>query len=221
MALKLYTNTTGALKVVATDYKAVIKQLNTIDPQHVKQLKKDYRQIAGKAQQSVKQELKEIGPGGPVGRGMLHGGRTGWGRNYGTTSGPVSGAKRYPYDSVLIDAFTRPKSGQTGIARLRVRSAATVIADLAQKYSGRSLTRTYKIRLFGGPEVERQHRLTYKSVGTFIRKLGPIRKRSKKNKSRSVYPGFDRAYPEVKAEAEKAIQKALRIVATNIDRISK
>jgi hypothetical protein len=221
MALKLYTNTTGGLKVYASDYKAVIKQLNTIDPQHVKQLKKDYRTIATKAQQSVKAELKQIGPSGPIGKGMLHGGRTGWGRNYGTTGGPVSGANRQPYDSVLIDAFTRPKSGQTGIARLRVRSAATVIADLAQKFSGRSLTRSYKIRLFGGPEIERRHRITYKSVAYFIRALGPIRKSSKKNKSRNVYPGFDKAYPQVKAEAEKAIQKALKLVEANIDRISR
>jgi hypothetical protein len=220
MALKLYTGTAGALKVYASDYKAVIKQLNQIDPQHVRQLKKDYRTIAAKAQESVKTELNELGRGGPSSR-MLHGGRTGWGTNYGRTGGPISGVKRYPYDSVLIDAFTRPKSGQTGIARLRVRSAATVIADLAQKYSGRSLTRTYKIRLFGGPEVERQHRLTYKSVGSFIRKLGPIRKKSKKNKSRNVYPGFDKSYSQVKAEAEKAIKKALRIIETNIDRISR
>jgi hypothetical protein len=220
MALKLYTGTAGALKVYASDYKAVIKQLNQIDPQHVRQLKKDYRTIAGKAQESVKTELNELGRGGPSSR-MLHGGRTGWGTNYGRTGGPISGVKRYPYDSVLIDAFTRPKKGQTGIARLRVRSAATVLTDLAQKYSGRSLTRTYKIRLFGGPEVERQHKLTYRSVGSFIRKLGPIRKKSKKNKSRNVYPGFDKSYPEVKAEAEKAIKNALRIVATNIDRISK
>jgi hypothetical protein len=220
MALKLYTGTAGALKVYASDYKAVIKQLNQIDPQHVRQLKKDYRTIAGKAQESVKTELKELGRGGPSSR-MLHGGRTGWGTNYGRTGGPISGVKRYPYDSVLIEAFTRPKSGQTGIARLRVRSAATVIADLAQKYSGRSLTRTYKIRLFGGPEVERQHKLTYRSVGSFIRKLGPIRKKSKKNKSRNVYPGFDKSYPQVKAEAEKAIKTALRIVETNIDRISR
>jgi hypothetical protein len=220
MALKLYTNTTGALKVYASDYKAVIKQLNQINPQHVRQLKKDYRTIAGKAQESVKNELKELGRGGPA-SGMLHGGRTGWGTNYGRTGGAISGVKRYPYNSVLIESFARPKKGQTGIARLRVRSAATVIADLAQKYSGRSLTRTYKIRLFGGPEVQRQHRLTYKSVGTFIRKLGPIAKKSKKNKSRNVYPGFDKSYPEVKAEAEKAIKNALRIVATNIDRISK
>ena len=218
--MKLYSGTTGALKVYASDYKAVIKQLNTIDRQHVIQLKKSYKEIAGEAQTSVKQEIKTMTANGPM-SGMLHGGRTGWGRNYGTTGGPVSGAKRYPYDSVFVEAFNRPKRGQTGIARLRVRSAATVLTDLAKKFSGRAYTRMYKIREFGGEEIMRNHQLTYKSVGYFIRNLGAISKPSKKKKSRNVYPGFDRAYPAVKLKAEQAIQRALKIISTNIDRISK
>ena len=220
MALKLYTGTAGALKVYASDYKKVIKELNTIDRQHAIQLKKNYKEIASEAQTSVKQEIKSMTSSGPM-RGMLHGGRTGWGRNYGTTGGPVSGAKRYPYDSVFVEAFNRPKRNQTGIARLRVRSAATVLTDLAKKFSGRAYTRMYKIREFGGEEIMRNHQLTYKSVGYFIRNLGAISKPSKKKKSRNVYPGFDKAYPAVKLKAEQAIQKALKIISTNIDRISK
>jgi hypothetical protein len=220
MALKLYTGTAGALKVYATDYKKVIKQLNTIDRQHVIQLKRTYREIAGEAQKSVKNEIKTMTASGPM-RGMLHGGRTGWGRNYGTTGGPVSGAKRYPYDSVFVEAFNRPKRGQTGIARLRVRSAATVLTDLAKKFSGRAYTKMYKIREFGGEEIMRNHQLTYKSVAYFIRNLGSVSKPSKKKKSRNVYPGFDKAYPAVKLKAEQAIQRALKIISTNIDRISK
>jgi hypothetical protein len=220
MALKLYSGTAGALKVYATDYKAVIKQLNTIDRQHVIQLKKDYKAIAGEAQTSVKQEIKTMTAAGPM-SGMRHGGRTGWGRNYGNTSGPVSGAKRYPYDSVFVEAFNKPKRNQTGIARLRVRSAATVLTDLAKKFSGRAYTRMYKIREFGGEEIMRNHQLTYSGVGYFIRRLGAISKASKKKKSRNVYPGFDKAYPAVKLKAEQAIQRALKIISTNIDRISK
>jgi hypothetical protein len=220
MALKLYSGTAGALKVYATDYKKVIKQLNTIDRQHVIQLKRTYREIAGEAQKSVKNEIKTMTASGPM-RGMLHGGRTGWGRNYGTTGGPVSGAKRYPYDSVFVEAFNRPKRGQTGIARLRVRSAATVLTDLAKKFSGRAYTKMYKIREFGGEEIMRNHQLTYKSVAYFIRNLGSVSKPSKKKKSRNVYPGFDKAYPAVKLKAEQAIQRALKIISTNIDRISK
>lgn len=221
MALKLYTSPTGALKVYATDYKKLIRELNKVDKTQSLELKRRYREIAAKGQRSVKDELESLGRTGPAPKGMLHGGRTGWGTNYGNTGGPVSGAKRYPYNSVMIEAYNRPKKGQTGIARLRVRSAATVITDLAQKFQGIRKTRAYNIRLFGGPEITRRHTTSYKSTAFFIRKLGAITKPSKKKKSRNVYPGFDKAYPAMKMEAEIAIQKAVRIVQTNIDRTTR
>ena len=221
MALKLYTGTGGALKVYATDYKKLIRELNKVDKTQSGELKRRYREIAKKGQESVKNELDSLGRTGPAPKGMLHGGRTGWGTNYGKTGGPVSGVKRYPFNSVLIEAYARPKKGQTGIARLRVRSAATVLTDLAQKFQGTRTTRAYNIRLFGGPEVIRRHTTTYKSTAHFIRKLGAITKPSKKKKSRNVYPGFDRSYPAMKKEAEIAIQKAVRIVQTNIDRTTR
>ena len=219
--MKLYTSPTGALKVYATDYKKLIRELNKVDKTQSLELKRRYREIAAKGQRSVKDELDSLGRTGPAPKGMLHGGRTGWGTNYGNTGGPVSGAKRFPYNSVMIEAYNRPKKGQTGIARLRVRSAATVIADLAQKFQGIRKTRAYNIRLFGGPEITRRHTTSYKSTAFFIRKLGAITKPSKKKKSRNVYPGFDKAYPAMKIEAEIAIQKAVRIVQTNIDRTTR
>jgi len=218
--LKLYTSGQSTIQVSATDYKLVIKELNKIDKGLATELKKEYRRIGGTAQKAVKQELRSLGRQGPL-RGMRHGGRTGWGTSYGSAGGPVSGAKRYPYDSVLIEAFNRPKKGQTGIARLRVRSAATVQTDLARNFRGGGKTRPYPIRLFGGPVVMRQHTTTWKGVAYFIRGLGPIVKKSKKGKSRNVYPGFDSALPGVKREAKLAIEKTVRIVKANIDRVSK
>jgi hypothetical protein len=221
MALKLYTGRVGALKVYASDYKKFIRELNKVDKTQALELRRRYREIAAKGQKSVRDELDTLTRQGPAPKGMLHGGRTGWGTNYGTTGGAVSGVKRYPYNSVMIEAYARPKRGQTGIARLRVRSAATVIADLAQNFQGIRKTRTYKIRLFGGPEITRNHTTSYKSTAYFIRKLGAISKPSKRKKSRNVYPGFDKAYPEMKKEAEIAIKKAVRIVQTNIDRTTR
>ncbi len=172
------------------------------------------------AQVSVRQELKGLGSNGPM-RGMRHGGRTGWGRDYGSVGSPVSGAKRYPYDSVFIEAFNRPKRGQTGIARLRIRSAATVIGDLATKVRGGGRTRLYKIREFGGEEISRTHQIRPSAVQRMITNLGAISKPSKRKKSRNVYPGFDKSEPTVTREAEKAIIKAVKIVEANIDRISR
>lgn len=232
MALKLYTSGQGTIQVKATDYKLVIRELNKIDKSLSLQLRKDYKKIAKPAQESVKKELKSIGPDGPFAgskrrsnnkpaNGMLHGGRTGWGTNYGSSGGPLGDKKRYPYDSVLIQAYTKAQKKGTGVARLRVRSAATVIGDLARSFQGAKKTRAYPIRLFGGPVIMRQHTTTQKGVFYFIRGLGAITKPSKKGKSRNVYPGFDKAYPLIRREAEMAIEKTVRIVKANIDRTSK
>lgn len=217
MALKLYTGRNDALKVYATDWKVFAKELNKTDKEASIQLKKDFKEIMKPAQVSVRQELKSLSTSGPM-RGMRHGGRTGWGRNYGNIGSPVSNAKRYPYDSVFIEAFNRPKRGQTGIARLRIRSAGTVIGDLANKTRGEGRTRLYKIREFGGPEISRTHQIRASAVQKMITNLGGISKPSKRKKSRNVYPGFDKSEPTVTREAEKAILKAVRIVEANIDR---
>jgi hypothetical protein len=217
MALKLYSGRNSALKVYATDWKVFAKELNKTDKEASIQLKKDFKDIMKPAQVSVRQELKSLSAAGPM-RGMRHGGRTGWGRNYGNIGSPVSNAKRYPYDSVFIEAFNKPKRNQTGIARLRVRSASTVIGDLAQKTRGDGRTRLYKIREFGGPEISRTHQIRASAVQKMLTNLGGISKPSKRKKSRNVYPGFDKAEPAVTREAEKAILKAVRIVEANIDR---
>jgi hypothetical protein len=222
MALKLYTGRNSALKVYATDWKVFAKELYKTDKTVSFQLKKDFKGIMRGPQRAVRDGLKKLGRSGPFAtskrNGMAHGGRTGWGRDFGSVGSPVAGARRYPHDSVLVEAFNKPKRGQTGIARLRVRSAATVIADLAKKSNGNRMTRMYKIREFGGEEIMRTHQVRPDSVEKLLNKLGPVSKPSKKGKSRNVYPAFDGSYPEAATEAKKAIDKAVRIVEANIDR---
>jgi hypothetical protein len=217
MALKLYSGRASALKVYASDWKVFAKALYEFDKEQSFELKKRFKEIAKPAQLSVKQEIKSLGSAGPM-RGMRHGGRTGWGRDFGSVGSAVSGARRYPFDSVFIEAFNKPKRGQTGIARIRVRSAATTIADVARKFSGRAYTRMYKIREFGGEEIMRNHILSPKAVNQMITNLGPVSKPSKRGKSRNVYPGFDKAYPEVKKQAEIAIKAAINVTERKIDR---
>jgi hypothetical protein len=151
-------------------------------------------------------------------KGMRHGGRTGWGTNYGTTGGPVSNARRKPFNSVSTSALTRNKRGATGIARVIVRSAGVVLADIAQRHGSRAYTRMYKIREFGGPEIMRSHEIRPLAVQEFFHKLGPVVKASKRKKSRNIYPGFDKSLPAVSAEAKEAIKETIRFVEKNIDR---
>jgi hypothetical protein len=122
---------------------------------------------------------------------------------------------------VTISALTRNKKGATGIARLIVRSAGVVYADLAQKPSGRAYTRMYKIREFGGPEIMRSHEIRVGGVSSFLNNLGPVVKPSKRKKSRNVYPGFDKALPAVQVQAKEAIRETIRFVEQNIDRNNK
>lgn len=219
MALKLYTGKNSDIKVYASDWKVFAKELRTIDPQQMKNLQKRWKEISQDAKKGVQDELKGEGAGtnGPM-SGMRHGGRTGWGTNYGSVGSPVSGARRKPYNSITTSALTRNKKGATGIARLIVRSAGTVYADLAQKMSGRSYTRMYKIREFGGAEIMRSHQIRPMAVQEFLHNLGAVVKPSKRKKSRNVYPGFDKALPAVSAQAKVAIQETIKFVENNIDR---
>jgi hypothetical protein len=230
--LKLLTSGQNTIQVSATDYKIFIRELNKVDRTLSLELKKEYRKIAAAGQTSVKKEIQTMGKKGPFAgstrkstgkpaNGMAHGGRTGWGTDYGSAGGPLSGKKRFPYDSVLIETYTRAQKKGTGIARLRVRSAATVITDLARSFRGSGKTRAYPIRLFGGPVIMRSHTKTWKGVAYFIRGLGSISKSSLKGKSRNVYPGFDKSYPAMRKEVELVIQKTVRIVDENIDRNTK
>jgi hypothetical protein len=218
MALKLYSGTNSAVKVYASDWRMFVRELNKIDPQQVKELKKRWKEISEPAKESVQGELrKDLGFQGPM-SGMRHGGRTGWGTNYGTTGGPVTNAKRKKYDDVISSALTRNKKGATGIARLIVKSAGTVLSDVAKRHGGRASTRVYKIREFGGPEIGRNHQIQPRAVQEFLHKLGPVVKKSKRKVSRNVYPGFDKSLPSVSAKAKNAIDETIRFVENNIDR---
>ena len=218
MALKLYSGTNSAIKVYASDWRLFVKELKSIDPQQMKELRKRWKEISEPAQTSVKQELeKDLGTAGPM-RGMRHGGRTGWGTNYGNVGSPVSGARRKKYDDVTSRQLDKNKKGATGIAQVRVNSAGVVLADLAKKHGSRATTRMYKIREFGGPEIMRSHSIQAMAVQEFLNNLGSVVKPSKRKKSRNVYPGFDKSLPAVSAEAKKAIEETIRFVEQNIDR---
>jgi len=218
MALKLYSGTNSAIKVYASDWRLFVKELKKIDPQQMKKLKKRWKEISEPAIKSVKDELaKPLGHAGPM-RGMRHGGRTGWGTNYGNVGSAVTGAKRKKYDNVTSSQLEKNKKGATGIARVRVHSAGVVLADVARKHGSRATTRMYRIREFGGPEIMRSHEIQPMAVQEFLTNLGSVVKPSKRKKSRNVYPGFDKSLPAVSAEAKKAIDQTIRFVEQNIDR---
>lgn len=217
MALKVYSGRNSAVKVYASDWKLFAREIAKLDVEHRKAIKKRWKEIGQEAKQGVVGELKSLGTQGPM-KGMRHGGRTGWGTNSGPTGGILPGVKRVPYNSVLVDALSRAKKGQTGIVRLRVRSGATVIADLARKTSGKSYTRPYWKRTSSGELIGTSHTIVPAAVDEMIKKLGPVAKPSKRKKSRNVYPGFDKSYPQIKPKVEQALKEAIVLIEKNIDR---
>jgi len=77
------------LSMQFTDYRALIKEMNTIEPTTVKQLKKDYKIIAKPMAQEVRRAIPKTYPLGPrknfklggKSSGFDHSGRTAWGKS--------------------------------------------------------------------------------------------------------------------------------------------
>lgn len=157
------------LSMQFTDYRALIKELNQVEPTAVKQLKKDYKIIAKPTAQEVRRAIPKTYPLGPrknrklggMRSGFDHDGRLAWGKQATMNMG---NGKSYPANSVFIQTPSkRPRKGRyVSIARLKVNSAATALADMTGRggrFDTKGLSRAHDIRLFGGPIVRRQYRV--------------------------------------------------------------
>jgi hypothetical protein len=157
------------LSMQFTDYRQLIKELRTIQPTLVSRLKKDYKIIAKPTAQEVRRAIPKTYPLGArknpklggKSSGFDHSGRTAWGKQAAMNMG---NSKSYPPNSVFIQTPSkRPRKGRyVSIARLKVNSAATALADMTGrggKFDSKGLSRAHDIRLFGGPVVRRQYRV--------------------------------------------------------------
>lgn len=202
----------GQATLAITDWRNLIKELDAIDKTQTKQMFKEIKKVSEPLRKEIKGAIPKMNPGG---RGMAHGGKTGWGRDYGTTAGKLGSAKRYPADYALSQVFKGNRRGYKSIARVTVKSAGTQIADLAQKPSGKATSRMYEVREFGGPVVKRTHPISSSAVVNWISKLGP-KAASKKNKSRFVYPAADKALPQVESAVASVIETTHRQISSNL-----
>lgn len=152
-----------------TDYNQLIKDLRTIEPTSVNQLKKDYKIISKDMASEVRRAIPKTYPLGPRKNrsaggktsGFDHSGRTAWGKQPTMNMG---NSKAYPANSVYIQTPSkRPRKGKyVSIARLKVNSAATSLADMTGRggvFDSKGFSREHEIRLFGGPVVKRAYRL--------------------------------------------------------------
>ena len=202
-----------------TDYEELIRELNRIQPTLVKQLRKEYREIAKPVQTAVKSAIPLNPPTSGVHKKKpqktISGfyprsipGRLSWGAN--------SQNRMREARSVGIQTFsaTRAKRNMrynrmtaASIARLKVDSAATVMADLAgssRKYvDSKSVTREYSYsRSATGKRI---HKINGQGRA-MIQALS--RRTSGQGRSRFVYPAADRAIPSVIPKMNAALQRA-------------
>lgn len=212
------------LSLQFTDYRALIKEMNTIEPTAVKQLKKDYKIISKPTAQEVRRAIPKTYPLGARknkklggnSSGFDHSGRTAWGKQATMNMG---GSKSYPANSVFIQTPSkRPRKGRyVSIARLKVNSAATALADMTGrggKFDTKGMSRSHDIRLFGGPIVKRQYRLNGQGRALARNLSSGASGKLKSGGSRYVWPAAEKKQDETR----KAMIQRLQIAYDSINR---
>jgi len=212
------------LSMQFTDYRALIKELKIIEPTAVSQLKKDYKIISKDMALEVRRTIPTKLPlgarknkklGGKT-SGFDHSGRTAWGKR---PSMNMNGSKSYPSNSVFVQTPSkRPRKNRyISIARLKVNSAATAMADMTGRggnFDSRGLSRAHDIRLFGGPVVRRQYRLNGQGRKLAENLSAGARDKLKSGGSRYVWPAAEK-----KEEAtRKAMIQRLQVSYDTINR---
>jgi hypothetical protein len=193
-----------AVEAVVTfpDYKRLITILRQIDPELVKALRKRYRQIGRPVVSGIK---TSIPTNAPLSGMVTKVGRLSWSRtmnqNTAIKSVVIRDRKRAP----------RGKYPVVGLVQAVVRAAPVTLADMAGRsgayINSRTVTREYDYTYHrGGVAVlgRRKHRINGQGRA-MIAALGG-------KGSRYIYPGAEKALPQVKAEIQAAVNDAVKNV---------
>lgn len=190
--------------IAITDYRELIKELKKIDGELPKAMQRSFKHIG----EPVRKGIREAIPSKPPLSGMrkkVIPGRVTWGTGK-------------PARSALISAG-RPKikAGAFTIARIKVGSPGTIIADMAgasdRFTNSRRRTKPYKYSL--SPTGERSHRITFAGSAKFKRNLTS---RLGGKASRMVYPGAEKELPRARDRADETIDKYVNHVNREIER---
>lgn len=205
------TGGSTGVRLEVTNWNDIMKTIGKLDKEYVKQLRKDFRQIAKPVQASVKSAIPTKANPPLSGMRQVHFGRLAWGSRYG------AGAK--PSKSVLIQTpSTRSRVARRqetfSIARLQIGSPATVLFDMAGRKDyirgRRGYTPEYDyMYTINGQKVpgKRKHRVVPLA---FAKGLGSARSRLQIRASRIVWPAAEKALPQARAAME------LRITEVNV-----
>lgn len=185
------------------DYDAMARSLNKLDKELLKEIRKQYREIASGPQKAVKKSI----PSGPPIRGMRKAvipGRLTW--------GTVKPAR-----SVLVKA-TRPKKlsdkKAVPIVQLVVGSPATIMADMSGRGKSTGAKQVTPVYAYSRSKSGyRVHRINGQGQA-MVDALG-----GKGSASRYVYPAVEDSMDEVRFELEDVIASANLKVQRELDRV--
>lgn len=191
----------GRPAVAFTDVRQMITVLGQIDKGHVVALKAQAREIAKPVEQAVRRGI----PSAPPISGMtpkVIPGRLTWNTGF-------------PANSTTIQTpRLAVKKKFNSIARIRTRSAALGIADMAGR-SRRAMNRyefTPEYRYSRSATGYRKHRITANGSRKFIDALDSGRGVVKGSASRFVWPSAEKALPYARYKMENVLNKYAVIV---------
>ena len=173
---------------VVFNAKALIKDLEALQPGITKQLKKDVRKVATPMQSDIKSAIPSVNP-------FISGVRP-----VANTRGRLAWGAGKAANTVTISFKTgrSRKTATTALSSIVVSSPATALADVAGKGSGevrRPVTNAYPYK-----DGERTHRVT-----TQGQKM--IRHLRSRRASNFVYPAVEQSLPMVQAEIKLILER--------------
>lgn len=196
------------------DIRDMNRALKEIEPDLLKQMRKDIRDIAKPIEQRMKSNIPKTPPmsgmGAVVfykktGRYAINEGRLRWdGQGMNPPVGKMK--KKYAPNSTSISQAIKPggRSLTTPLVKVIMQSAAVSMADMAGRVGrGRPVSREYVIRLRNGELQKRRHKVTTQG-DQFVSNLSG-------RASRYAWPALENQLSQVEREIDKVIEKYYRI----------
>lgn len=216
-----------------TNLRELERELRNIGPEALREFKKQAKRVGKPAVTSVRKSFRDVGQHGPLGSPRRPGrtydkmytqnGRLSWtrSRKVGGRSGIDVNYKNRKEGKALRD-LAAAKDGTVSIVRVRVRTAAYVVADMAgkSKKAARTtgtLTRSYDINLFGRGVVNRRHRINQANVDNWLSALDRNAKGGASKPSRYAYPALEKHSPKFKADMSQVLRSAVNTINRRLE----
>jgi hypothetical protein len=193
--------------IFISDYKRLVRELNKLEPELVREMRKDIRDVAEVVRSGVRAAIPSRSPVRGMVRKLSHVGKT-----WNTTN-------RARTVKIVVRSPKRDALKNQAIAQLVINSPATIIADMASKSGGndgkmtdwyvypRSETTSENYR-----PGERRHRINGQGAGLLkaLSSIGP-------EASRMVYPGAEKKLDAAAAKLAEVIGEAAEKAERKLD----